>query len=199
MRKLPFAILTCVALFLVAVVWLLMARARAPRVAEVVEPTQSTAEYRIKEVRLEEEGRDGTHWQLEADYGEIFEKQGKTSMRKVTVRVTQPARQWKLRGDEGDLYQSTKDVELRGNVVLESNDGLRVETQRVNWTAQDERAWGDDPVTITYGEGVTVRGQGFEVRAGEAAATIKGRVRATFVPGKLSVPQEQLALPGGRR
>lgn len=198
MRRLPFAILACVALFLVAVVGLLVARSRTPRAPEAVEPAQSKAEYRIKEVRLQEQGRDGTQWQLDAEYGEIFEKLGKTSMRKVTVHVTQPARQWKLSGDEGDLYQATKDVALRGNVVLESSDGLRVETQSVNWTAKDERAWGDDPVTIRYGEGVTIQGRGFEVRSAEAAATIKGRVRATLLPGKVAVPRDKLALPGGR-
>jgi LPS export ABC transporter protein LptC len=198
MRKLPFVILVCVVLFLGAVAGLLVSRSRTPRASEAIEPASSKAEYRIKEVRLEEHGRDGTQWQLDAEYGEIFEKLGKTSMRKVTVRVTQPSRQWKLRGDEGDLYQATKDVEIRGNVVLESSDGLRVETQRVNWTSKDERAWGDDPVTIRYGEGVTIRGQGFEVRAGESAATVKGRVRATLLPGALSLPAEKLAAPGGR-
>jgi LPS export ABC transporter protein LptC len=198
MRKLPFAILACVALFLVGLVGVLVVRSRTPRVPEALEPAPSKAEYRIKEVRLEEHGKDGTQWQLDAEYGEIFEKQGKTSMRKVTVRVTQPSRQWKLYGDQGDLYQATKDIELRGNVVLESSDGLRVETERVNWTAKDERAWGDDPVTIRYGEGVTIQGKGFEVRSGEAAATIKGRVRATLLPGKLNLPKDKLALPGDR-
>jgi LPS export ABC transporter protein LptC len=198
MRKLPFVILACVALFLVGIVGLLVARSRAPRPPEALEPAPSKAEYRIKEVRLEEHGKDGTQWQLDAEYGEIFEKQGKTSMGKVTVRVTQPSRQWKLSGDQGELYQATKDVELRGNVVLESSDGLRVETERVNWTAKDERAWGDEPVTIRYGEGVTIQGRGFEVRSSEAAATVKGRVRATLIPGKLNLPNEKLKLPGDR-
>jgi LPS export ABC transporter protein LptC len=197
MRRLPFAILACVAIFLTVVVGVLVARSRTPQAPEAVDAARSGAEYRIKEVRLQEHGRDGTEWQLDAEYGEIFEKLGKTTMRKVTVRVTQPARQWKLMGDEGDLHQATKDVQLRGNVVLESSDGLRVETERVNWTASEERAWGDDPVTIRYGEGVTIQGRGFEVRAGESAATIKGRVRAVVLPGKATLPAERLALPGG--
>jgi LPS export ABC transporter protein LptC len=198
MGKLPFAILACVAVFLAVVVGVLVTRARVPRATEVTEPAPSKAEYRIKEVRLEEHGRDGTLWQLEAEYGEIFEKEGKTAMRKVTVRVTQPSRQWKLSGDEGELYQATKDVQLRGNVVLESSDGLRVETERVSWVAKEERAWSDDPVTIRYGEGVTINGTGFEVRAGAAAATIKGRVRATLIPAKVERPRERLVVPGAR-
>jgi LPS export ABC transporter protein LptC len=188
-RKLPLAILTCVVLFVTVVTGILVTRARTSRVTRPAEPAASSAEYRIKEVRLQEQGKDGIEWQLEAEYGEIFEKQGKTTLRKVTVRVSEPTRQWRLSGDDGELRQATKDVELRGNVVVESSDGLRIETQRVYWTAGEERAWGLDPVTIRYGEGVTIEGQGFEVRPKEAAAIVRGRVRATLVPGKVRVPE----------
>jgi LPS export ABC transporter protein LptC len=181
MRKLPFAILACVVLFLAVVVGLLLARARGPK-PQPIEPAESRADYRIKEVHLQEEGRDGARWQLDAAYGEIFEEQGKTVMKKVTIRVEEPRRTWTVSGDEGDLLQPTRDVELRGNVVLISSDGMRLETSRLNWTAAEKRAWTDEPVTI-YRGGVVVRGQGFESRVAEEATTIKGRVRATVARG----------------
>jgi len=176
MRKLPLTILTCVVLFIAVVVGLLLVKARAPR-SQPAEPIQSKADYRIKEVHLQEETRDGERWQLDAEYGEIYEDQGKTVMKKVTVRVDEPQRTWMVRSDEGDLSQATKDVELRGNVVLETNDGLRLETSRLNWTAGEKRAWTDQPVTI-YRGGVIVYGQGFESRVADETTTIKGRVRA---------------------
>jgi LPS export ABC transporter protein LptC len=191
-------ILAGVALFVAAVTGILVARARTSGVTRV-EPAPSTAEYRIKEVRLQEQGKDGIEWQLEAEYGEVFEKEGKTRLRKVTVRVTEPARQWQLSGDDGELRQTTKDVELRGNVVVESSDGVRIETERVYWTAAEERAWGPDPVTIRYGEGVTIAGQGFEVRPKEAAAIVRGRVRATLLPDKVKVPDRATLAGAGRR
>ena len=54
------------------------------------EPAQTKADYRIKEVHLQEEGRGATRWQLDAEYGEIFEDQGRTTMKKVVVRVEEP-------------------------------------------------------------------------------------------------------------
>lgn len=182
MRKLPLAILGCVALFIALVVGLLVAKARAPRpVATETAPTK--ADYRIKEVHLQEQNRDGARWHLDAEYGEIFEDQGKTVMRKVTIRIEEPTRAWTVSGDEGDLAQGTKDVELRGNVVLVSSDGLRLETSRLNWAAADRRAWTDEAVTI-YKGGAVVRGQGFESRVAQEATSIKGRLRATFGKGK---------------
>jgi LPS export ABC transporter protein LptC len=183
MRKIPIAILTCVVIFLVVVVGLLLTKSRGAR-AVPPEAAQSKADFRIKEVHLQEESK-GSRWQLDAEYGEIFEDQGRTVMKKVVVRVEEPARVWTVRADEGDMVRDTKDVELRGNVVLETSDGLRLETARLAWVAKEQRAWTDRPVTI-YRSGVVVKGQGFESRVNEEATTVKGRVRAVVTPGAIA-------------
>ena len=187
MRKAPFIILTLVVVFLSVVVGVLVHRARIPR-ALTTEPVASTADYRLKQVHLQEQGRDGSRWQLDAEYSETFEEQNKTTMKKVTVKVDQPSkgdqasRSWTVTGDEGDLNQETKNVELRGNVVLISSDGLRLETDRLRWDAEAQRAWTEDPVVI-YRAGAVVRGTGFESKVAEEISSIKGRVRATFKKG----------------
>lgn len=182
MRKLPIVILGCVALFLTLVVGLLFTKARAPK-RELLEPTQTKADYRIKEVHLQEEDRGRARWQLDADYGEVFEDQGKTVMKKVTIRINEPTRAWTVVGDEGQLVRDTRDVELRGNVVVVSSDGLRMETNSLNWMAKEQRAWTDEPVTI-WRNGIVVRGQGFESRINDEVTMVKGRVRATITTTK---------------
>jgi len=189
MRKLPLAILSCVVLFLAVVVGLLLVKSRGPRTVPP-EPVQTRADYRIKEVHLQEEGRGSTRWQLDAEYGEVFEEQGKTVMRKVIVRVEQPARVWTVSADEGDMLRDSKDVDLRGNVVLVTSDGLRLETAHLAWAAKEQRAWSDHPVTI-YRGGVVVRGQGFESRVDEQATLVKGRVRAVVTPGAGRIPEKK--------
>ena len=187
MRKAPFIILTLVVVFLSVVVGVLVHRARIPR-ALTTEPVASSADYRLKQVHLQEQGRDGSRWQLDAEYSETFEEQNKTTMKKVTVKVDQPSkgdqgsRSWTVTGDEGDLNQETKNVELRGNVVLISSDGLRLETDRLRWDAEAQRAWTEDPVVI-YRAGAVVRGTGFESKVAEEISSIKGRVRATSKKG----------------
>ncbi len=180
MRKLPLVILGCVVVFLLAMAGVLVTKSRGAK-SEAPEPAQSKADYRIKEVHLQEEDRGRTNWQLDADYGEVFEDQGKTLMKKVTIRINEPARAWTLQSDEGELLRDTKDVLLRGHVVVVSSDGLRVETRRLNWVAKEQRVWTDEPVTI-WRRGLVVRGQGFESRSNDAVTTIKGRLRATITP-----------------
>lgn len=179
MRKLPLVILGCVAVFLLGMAGVLVTKSRGAR-SEGPEPAQSKADYRIKEVHLQEEDRGGrANWQLDADYGEVFEDQGKTLMKKVTIRINEPARAWTVQGDEGELLRDTKNVELRGHVVVTSSDGLRLQTNRLNWVAKEQRVWTDQPVTISR-SGLVVRGQGFESRSKDEVTTIKGRLRATI-------------------
>jgi LPS export ABC transporter protein LptC len=187
MRKAPLIILSLVVVFLSVVVGVLVHRARTPR-AIPTEPAATNADYRLKQVRLQETSRDGSRWQLDAEYSETFEERNTTSMKKVTIKVDQTAksatsaRSWTVTGDEGDLNQETKNVELRGNVVLISSDGLRLETDRLRWDAEAQRAWTEDPVVI-YRAGAVVRGTGFESKVAEEISSIKGRVRATFKKG----------------
>jgi LPS export ABC transporter protein LptC len=190
MRKIPIVILGGVVLFLLVTGGMLVARSRGAR-SQAPQPAQSRADYRIKEVHLQEEDRGRGSWQLDADYGEVFENLGKTLMRKVTIRINEPTRTWTVKSDEGELARDSKDVQLKGHVVVVSTDGLRLETDRLTWVAKEQRVWTDDPVTIWRG-GMLVRGQGFESRAKEQITTVKGRVRAT-INGDLAEPVE-----GGR-
>jgi LPS export ABC transporter protein LptC len=183
MRKLPVVILACVVVFLLAMTGMLVTKSRGAK-SQPPEPAPSKADYRIKEVHLQEEDPGRANWQLDADYGEVFEDQGKTLMKKVTIRINEPGRAWTVQGDEGEMLRETKDVELRGHVVVVSSDGLRLETQRLNWAAKERRVWTDEPVTIRR-SGLVVRGQGFESRSKDEVTTIKGRLRATITGDRM--------------
>jgi LPS export ABC transporter protein LptC len=180
MRKIPLVILGGVVLFLLTMGGVLVTKSRGAR-PQPPEPVQSKADYRIKEVHLQEEDQGRGSWQLDADYGEVFESLGKTLMRNVTIRINEPTRAWTVKSDEGELAQESKDVTLRGRVVVVSSDGLRLETDRLNWMAREQRVWTEDPVII-WRHGMVVRGQGFESRAREEVTTVKGRLRATITP-----------------
>ena len=175
-----------VALFVVVVVGVLILRGRGVQSVPSEAP-QTRADYRIKEVELQEEMKDGVTWQLQADQAEAYEKTGRTLLRKVRIRIQEPDRSWTVTGDEGEMAQESKNVELRGNVILISSDGLRLETSRLRWDADAKRAWTDEPVTL-HQKGAVVQGQGLDARVGERNTEIKGRIRATFGAPDASKP-----------
>jgi LPS export ABC transporter protein LptC len=113
----------------------------------------------------------------------VFEKEGKTALAEVAVSVTEEARAWAIVGDEGDLYDASKNFEVRKNVVLTSSDGLRLETTVLRWHGEEKRLWTDVPVTL-FRAGAVIQGTALNVRMGQEHTEVAGRVRATFTrPG----------------
>jgi len=180
MRGLARGILTVVVVFVVAVAVMLVVRSRSARI-EPSGPAPSTADLQIKEVDLEEEAK-GVRWRLKAELALMFDKAGQTQLRKVVAHVYQRERSWTIVGEEGELDRATNNVEVRGNVVVTSNDGLRLETPVLRWEAEAKRLWTDTPVTLTR-NGSIVLGSGLDVRMADEATTISGPVRATFEIG----------------
>jgi LPS export ABC transporter protein LptC len=159
-------------------------RASAPR--EEIASTQ--ADQEIREIHIQEDAKGGGYrWRLDAERAETFPGTGKTLLRKVTIGVEEPGRRWKVTSDEGDLVQDTRDVELRGNVVLVSSEGLRVETTVLKWLNAEGKVWTEQPVTI-YRSGGVVKGTGLDAMPSQEIAFVRGRVTATFSATKAGAP-----------
>jgi LPS export ABC transporter protein LptC len=181
MHNLARVISSVVVVFVLAVAVMLVVKSRSARV-EPVGPGASTADLQIKEVDLEEEAK-GVRWRLKAEHALMYDKAGQTHLRKLVASIYQRERSWTIVGDEGDLDRTTNNVEIRHNVVVTSNDGLRLETAVLRWEAATKRLWTDAGVTITR-NGSTVLGTGLEVRMDDEATTVSGPVRATFAVGR---------------
>jgi LPS export ABC transporter protein LptC len=179
MRQISRVLLLLVGIFTVLVVGTLVVRSRATR-ATPEEPIVSRADYRIKDVRLQEEAGK-VRWQLVADLAEIFEGDGHTRLTKPVVDIQETNRSWIVRGDAGEVYQRTKDVEIRDNVVVVSDDGFTLETSVLRWDGQGRRLWTDAPVRLSR-QGVVVQGTGFEAEMDREYARVKGRLRVVFPP-----------------
>ena len=176
MQRLASRILIVVAVFVVVITGILIARSRATRVdSEGLSP--SKADLSIKALQLEEDSG-GVRWQLRADQALVFEDEGRTSLRKVDVKVDERHRSWTIVGEEGDLDKA-KNLEIRRNVLMTSDDGLRLETTVLRWNAGERRLWTDQPVRIVK-SGAVIEGTAFDVKMADEATTISGRVRAVF-------------------
>jgi LPS export ABC transporter protein LptC len=181
MRNLARGILAVVAVFVVIVAAMLAVKSRAARV-EPTGPAPSTADLQMKEVELEEEAK-GVRWRLKAELAQVFQPAGQAKLKKPVANIYRRDRTWTVVGEEGDLDQRTNNVEVRRNVVVTSDDGLRLETTVLRWEAAGRRLWTDAPVTLSK-DGSVVTGSGLDVRMEDEATTVSGRVRATFVPRK---------------
>ena len=182
MHTLARVILAVVAVFVVVVTTTLVMRSRAAPVEPLSGPPTSTADLQIKQVDLEEETQ-GVRWRLKADQALMYDQAGLTQLRKLTANIYQRERSWTIVGEEGDLDRTTNNVEVRRNVVVTSDDGMRLETSVLRWDAEGKRLWTNEPVKLSR-DGSTVSGSGLSVLMVDESTTVTGRVRATFVTGK---------------
>jgi len=171
------AILGMVVVFVLAVAGTLIAKSRVPP-AETTGSVASGADLRIKEAQIEEVTA-GVRWRLKAEQALIFDTEGRTALRTIAVDVFERERSWTIVGEEGDLFQATKNLEIRKNVVLTSSDGVRLETNVLRWQGAEKRLWTDEPVRISRGGAVT-DGSSLDVRMGEEYTILGGRVHAVF-------------------
>jgi LPS export ABC transporter protein LptC len=181
MQRLAKRVLIAVALFSLIVTGLLVVRGRSGRV-ESPEPQPSAADLAMKDVQLQEEGASGNRWQLRADHVAVFEAEGRTALRNVTIRVQDREGSWTIVGEEGDFFKESRNLEIRRNVVMISQDGMRLETAVLRWQDAERRLWTDAPVRIVR-PGAVINGRALEVRLDQAATRVEGRVRATFGRG----------------
>jgi LPS export ABC transporter protein LptC len=172
-------ILALVAVFIVAVATTLVVKSRlAQRAAQVAAP--GPGDLAIRHAQIEEES-DGVRWRLKADEALVFEREGRTAFRKLAVEVVEGDRSWQITGDEGELFQSTRNVEVRGRVVLTSSEGIRLETSVLRWQSAGRRLWTDAPVRLAR-QGAVIQGTALDVRMHDEVTTLSGRVHAVFAP-----------------
>jgi LPS export ABC transporter protein LptC len=176
MHRLALLVLSIVVAFTAVVGGIVITNRRSLPVESA--PGVSAADLAVKEASIREESGK-VRWHLTAKQALVFEREGRTSLRDVVVDVQEPERSWIIRGEEGDLFHGQNDLEIRGNVILTSSDGLRLETTVLRWRNAERRVWTDVPVKITLPGGI-ITGSALDVQVAEETTTVSGRVRATF-------------------
>jgi LPS export ABC transporter protein LptC len=181
MHRLARVIPVVVTLFVILVVAILVTKSRTARV-ESAAPDPARADLRIKQVEIEEHSG-AVHWRLTADQALVFDQEGRTALKNVSVVVRDRDRQWTIRADEGDVWNregNRRDVEVRDHVIVTTDDGVELRTTVLRWDSAGRRLWTDAPVRLVRQENV-IEGRSFELQIPEETAVISGPVRATLV------------------
>lgn len=138
-------------------------------------------------------------WEIWGDLAEVFEKEGVARVVKISqqVTVTLYSGQGKLtsRSDKATLNIGTKDVRLEGNVTATSEQGSSLQTESLDWSAEDRRLFTRSPVTLVRG-GLVSRGVGMEAETDLERARLLSRVQSHVIPGRPGVATKDLPILG---
>jgi len=142
------------------------------------------ADSRLEKIRFVEEKQGRKSWELEAKAMQQY--QGQNVMVLEDVKLTfynKDGRTLTVTGKEGKVYQDTKNMELRGDVVATSSDGYRFETNSMTYNHQEKKIRTPDPVDLD-GEQLRVKGRGMVVDMEARTVKVLHEVRTQWKAGK---------------
>ena len=99
---------------------------------------------------------------VEADTALMYEENTRTELRKIIARFYTPAgeQQAVLTSNQGTHNSRVGNMEARGNVIVISNEGKRLESPQLKYDPNRNEISSDSAFTLTEGERVT-KGVGF--------------------------------------
>jgi LPS export ABC transporter protein LptC len=120
-------------------------------------PDQVISEFGLTETSM---GR--KDWHMEAEKAYVFEKRNilETDVVEVTFFDEDGSIRSVLKADYARLNRSTDDMEARGNVVVTGADGVKLETEALNWQSETRQIASDDSVTVYRNDDI-LSGWGF--------------------------------------
>ncbi|MFQ5894980.1 MAG: LPS export ABC transporter periplasmic protein LptC [Nitrospinota bacterium] len=155
---------------------------RAPQASGRVALFATDADVEVRGVHVVEDRRGRKEWELWADRARVYRRRGVTVFEKVRLRIFPRDEERKpllVRGEEGVLHNESRDVEVRGDVVVVSDEGYTLSTQSLRWRAAKKEFSTEDPVTVE-GEKLRITGHGMVAHSESQQVRLGGRVRATF-------------------
>jgi LPS export ABC transporter protein LptC len=133
----------------------------------------------VRDFTLEESDQGKPAWILSSRYAAQFQNRGIIQARDVTIEFfdQQGAKYSRLTAKEGEVTQPRNDLEARGDVVVTTTDGVRIETSSLRYLNREQKIVSDAFVRLER-NGTVVTGVGFESDPSLEHFVLKRRVQA---------------------
>jgi LPS export ABC transporter protein LptC len=133
----------------------------------------------VRDFSLEESNEGRLEWVLHSDYAASYAQRGVIEARDVAIDFfDEHGRTYShLTAREGVVHQPSNDMEARGQVVVTTTDGVRIETDALRFLNREQRITSDSFVRLTR-HGDVVTGVGFESDPSLTHFTLKHEVKA---------------------
>ena len=132
----------------------------------------------IKDVHYTEVGDSGNRLEINADSATFLKKENQARFDRVRMKLILPdGKTYELSADRGLLRTDLKNVEIEGNVVILSNRGDRLTTDRLFYSDGEKKIHTPDAVTLTNPR-FDVQGRGMTLLLKSEHVSLSGPVTA---------------------
>ena len=148
----------------------------------------------VEDFSITETDSGRTQWTLFAKHAATYQARDLVTARTLRIDFFDEKGQKssELLAREGELYQRTRDMVARGNVVLLTTEGWRMSTEEMHFLNSHRKITSDKLVRVEK-EGTVLEGVGFESDPNLEHFEFQHQIRATVQPGAgaLAAPKQE--------
>ncbi len=181
-KSLRFWLLLLIGSVLASVAFFLLTNTKDRLMPKRFELSGTDADLRIKDVFLTEDKKGVKAWELKAKWAKMYRKGNKTILEDLRVKVFVEGRKpIHITGEAGELDNKNKNIRIRGNVEVVSEEGFTLRTEELSWRNEQREIVTDRPVWISS-RNFRLRGQGLRIKVDKEQFWLQQKVTANMMP-----------------
>lgn len=137
-------------------------------------------EMQLDNVHYEQINQSGIkEWEINARAAQFFRGENKIVLQSLTATFfSNEGKTYALVADRGELYTDSKNVTVSGNVVANTHEGYQINTDSLQYTAENRTITTDDAVALR-GNDMVMTGRGMIVDLEHEKLHLLGEVKAS--------------------
>jgi LPS export ABC transporter protein LptC len=182
LKNFRFWLLFLIGAVLASVAFFLFTNQRDRLMPKRFELSGTDADLRIKDVFLTEDNQGIKAWELKAQWAKIYRKDNKTILEDLRIKVFAKGRKpIHITGETGELDNASKNLRIRGNVEVVSEEGFTLRTEEVLWLNEKREIVNEKPVWLST-KGFRLQGKGLLVKVDKQQFFLQEKVTANLLP-----------------
>ena len=146
--------------------------------ASVIKILPDEADVRIQNFVYTEVGQENIKWEVKAKTAQYQKKLNLALFDRVQIKLTtQEGKIFHMTGDEGRMHTDTKDVEIKGHVVVTSDTGDKFTTDYLQYSDAQKKISTDAPITMESAK-MKISGVGLSIFMDKGQLLLSSGVRA---------------------
>jgi len=139
-------VIACVVVVIIVAV---IFKIKDDRTKDLLKALPEQIDLQIKGFVYTEVGEADSQWEMKADTATYYRKKNLALFDRVQIKINMSdGKSFEMTADKGEMFTDTKDVEIKGNVVITSDTGDKFHTDYLNYNEEERKFFTDAPVTM---------------------------------------------------
>lgn len=139
-------VIACVVVVIIVAV---IFKIKDTRSKDLLKALPEQIDLQIKGFVYTEVGEGDSQWEMKADTATYYRKKNLALFDRVQIKINMPdGKSFIMTADKGQMSTDTKDVEIKGNVVITSDTGDKFHTNYLNYNEEERKFFTNAPVTM---------------------------------------------------